>query len=281
MVPHPQKLEAEAKKRLNPTLNPLDIIEPFGFFGATQADRKRPMIEGDESLVLGSGIAEPVQPLGYPSIATTIVYNAARLTKACRALGLDEMSPILQDEQVRTRLNALARRRYRHLRGDYDLIASLQSQTVERELRTVLCNSDHLIQRTRARLASYGESQWKISLCFEKEAQRELVCGAIFEPRGLDSAFTDPVHKYYLAWSTEIQPVLDRVNKVVAEIYGENSSGVIIERLHREQADNVFRKSRKTTPLLGRLVDICRMWNDTIAGYKVQKLLFADGLERC
>ena len=208
-----------------------------------------------------------------------IVRNAARLTLACQALGLDETSPILSDEQVQRCLNDRARRPYQRRFGE--TILEVHPDTVDSELALILCNSDHLVRRTLARLVMWDEPAWKVSLCLEKEAQRELVCGAMLEPRGLDSAFTDPVRRYYLAWSADIQPVLDRLDGIITDIYGEASSGAVIERLYREQAEGIRSQGRPKTPLLGRLVDMCKMWNDTIAGYKVQKLLFADGLERC
>lgn len=200
-------------------------------------------------------------------------------------MGLGETSAILQDEQVQGHLNALVRRSYQG--RTYEMIEEIPSTSAEQQVRTILCNSDHLISRTHARLVSYDEPSWKISLCLSKEAQRELVCGAMLEPRGLESGFEDPVRRYYLAWSVDIQPVLDRLDKVLVDIYGVGSSDAVVERLHLEQAESLQlgrgedRDRPRRAPLLGRLLDTCRMWNDTIAGYKVQKLLFAEGLERC
>jgi hypothetical protein len=275
--------EAQAERRRNPLPSqhdPADDIEPFTFFGVTQADGKRPVTGGEVEPLSGL-----VQPEGMPSLATVIVRNAARITLACGMMGLDEASAILQDEQVQGRLNALVRHSYQG--RTYEMIEEISPTSAEQQVRTILCNSDHLISRTLARLVSYDEPSWKVSLCLGKEAQRELVCGAMLEPRGLDSGFEDLVRRYYLAWSIDIQPVLDRLDKVLVDIYGVGSSDAVVERLHREQAESLQirrgqgRDRPRKAPLLGRLVDTCRMWNDTIAGYKVQKLLFAEGLERC
>lgn len=276
--------EAQARRRLNlspPDHNPADDVEPFTFFGVTQADRKRPVTGGEVEPFSGL-----VQPEGMPSLADKIVCNAARITSACGMMGLDEASAILQDEQVQNRLNALVRRSYQG--RNYGMIEEVSSTSAEQQVRTILCNSDHLVSRTSARLGPYDEPPWKISLCLAKEAQRELVCGAMLEPRGLESGFEDPVRRYYLAWSVDIQPVLDRLDKVLVDVYGVGSSDAVVERLHREQAESLEllcrgqdRDRPRKAPLLGRLVETCRMWNDTIASYKVQKLLFAEGLERC
>jgi hypothetical protein len=278
-----QVLEAKAERLFNPLPphhDPADDVEPFSFFGVTQADRKRPVVGGEVEPLSGL-----IQPEGMPSLAAEIVCNAARITSACVMMGLDEASAILQDEQVQGRLNALVRRSYQG--RNYGMIEEISCTSAEQQVRTILCNSDHLISRTHARLVSYDEPSWKISLCLCKEAQRELVCGAMLEPRGLESGFEDPVRRYYLAWSVDIQPVLDRLDKILVDIYGVGSSDAVVERLHREQAESLqlcrgqVRDRPRKAPLLGRLVDTCRMWNDTIAGYKVQKLLFAEGVERC
>jgi hypothetical protein len=276
--------EAQAERRRNPLPSqhdPADDVEPFTFFGVTQADRKRPVIGGEVEPLSGL-----VQPKSLPSLAARIVRNAARITLACGAMELDEASAILQDEQVRGRLNALVRRSYQG--RNYEMIEEVSSTSAEQQVRIILCNSDHLVSRTHARLVSYDEPPWKISLCLGKEAQRELVCGAMLEPRGLESGFEDPVRRYYLAWSIDIQPVLDRLDKVLVDIYGVGSSDAVVERLHCEQAESLEllcrgqdRDRPRKAPLLGRLLDTCRMWNDTIAGYKVQKLLFAEGVETC
>lgn len=281
----------QAERRRNPLPphhDPADHVEPFTFFGVTQADRKRPVIGGEVEPLSGL-----VQPEGMPSLGARIVRNAARLTSACGMVELEETSAILQDEQVRDRLNALVRCRYALVRRRYpgrndEMIHEVSLTSAEQQVRTILCNSEHLVSRTHARLVSYDEPPWKVSLCLGKEAQRELVCGAMLEPRGLESGFEDPVRRYYLAWSVDIQPVLDRLDKVLVDIYGVGSSDAVVERLHREQAEGLEllcrgqdRDRPRKAPLLGRLVETCRMWNDTIAGYKVQKLLFAEGLETC
>jgi hypothetical protein len=222
----------------------------------------------------GSGLTQTGPP--------TARDNAAVVTKICSDMSLSETSPILQDPDVQKALTNLV---YSPAAGDPTThLSSIWYTDLFLPVRQILLDSGYLINRTFDHLRSYDEPAWKISLSFAKESQRHLLCGSTLEPRGLENAFEDPVLTSYRVWCTHIQPFLDRLDQILSEIYGPLSVRPIILQLQQEQADKVYTPDRGgggKNPLLVKLVDVCRMWNDTIASYKVQKMLFSEGLEKC
>lgn len=213
--------------------------------------------------------------------------NALLATQVCINLGLSESSSILLDQAVQDALFDLVQRTRPGLRGTASLtpIPLWNLDVASPLVLSILLESPILIRQTLDHLHSLSVPAWKASLAISHSAQRDFLCEAMLQPRGLETGFTDPVFKYYQAWETDIQPHLDRLDRILVDIYGESSVQPIILRLREEQASKVYDGRKGSVggrgPLLIRLVDVCRMWNDTIASYKVQKMLFSEGLESC
>jgi hypothetical protein len=211
--------------------------------------------------------------------------NALLATQVCINLGLNEDSPMLQDQAVQDALFDLVQRTQPGPLGGTHPIPLGHLHCASPLVLQIFLNSSYLIQRTLNHLHSLSIPRWKSSLAFSYSAERDLLCESMLRPRGLETGFTDPVLPSYQAWEIDIQPHLDRLDRILVDIYGESSVRPIIVRLREEQAARVCDGSKGGRvgrgPLLVRLVDVCRMWNDTIAGYKVQKMLFSEGLESC
>lgn len=213
--------------------------------------------------------------------------NALLVTQVCVNLGLNETSPILMDQAIQDALFDLVQRTRPGQLGTATShpIPLWNLDGASPYVLQILLNSSHLIRRTLDHLHTLSVPPWKTSLAFSHSAQRDFLCEAMLQPRGLETGFTDPVFKYFQAWETDTQTHLDRLDRILVDIYGESSVKPVIVRLHEEQAAKVYDGSKGGEggrgPLLIRLVDVCQMWNDTIASYKIQKMLFSEGLESC
>jgi hypothetical protein len=210
--------------------------------------------------------------------------NARAVTRTCLELGLGEDDELLQEEVVQEKLSTMVceSSSIRGIEPHSPCVRHLpvRSEHVARNVKRILYDSHTVRARAMLHLQSKGNEPWQIALATWHEKDRDT----LFDPivASSDETSLNNLEQIFNTWMEEAWPFLDRLERLLLDIYGnDRSAQTIAEKLQTDQVVYFWEPVVKSNSMLGQLMDVCRMWNDTIASAKVQKLLFSKGLETC
>jgi hypothetical protein len=209
--------------------------------------------------------------------------NAIIVTRTCLTLGLGEDDEVLQEYVVQRALCEMAWKPLplNPTRYPYEAAAlCVHPEHIVGNVKRILSDSFTVRERAMSHLAAKGNDAWQIALATWHEKDRDT----LFDPivASSDETSLNNLEQIFNTWMEEAWPFLNRLEKLLLDIYGnDRSAQTIAEKLQTDQVVYFWEPVVKSNSMLGQLMDICRMWNDTIASAKVQKLLFSKGLETC